>query len=1038
MESSAELNPRSHYLPLERQRELTGRGARVLLLDNGIEASDILGPNFVQLSEPADRSRADHSFRIASICGGSFPADNPRGLAPEAKFYSFNHALLTPENFIKELERIEIETGPIDIICVAWSAPAALELAIHGNAIAAELAHRGTLIIAAAGHDGRGRVRMPALWQDTLAVGVHDPELNPAIYCSHSDAFGKPEIFVPDLAVEALDATGARSVMKGTSAAAAVVTGLAALSVQWLRQNNKVSNPALVKASLLAATIPMSAGGSRAVVPNRLFDRGSYVCQFANATQKNYTLRFTKQAGVAFTITALVTRLSPSKFLSPYSALDLEINCSSVTRRFSSSIGYVLGDLPDRCDGPVEVRLGVRGAECSLTVAVQGGSEKHIPVQQPIARGRLTLGISASHHASACVLEGHVVKRAIQLERITRRKADGSPFLGNEDAAHYCLGALGIQTSDIDIFAYNSQPVLPGWTGLSRPLASRQFSLFDPYGPNAIFVSHHLAHAFAAYCASPFSQAVVVVADGAGGGIVGPETDLILTGPEMRSYLSREANSLPGIHVTSTYIFNPEGFKLVDREYAPSFNPRCGSSSLGETYAAVSEYIFKNWLDGGKLMGLAPYGDRQSEESLLYRDGSGRLAFRSSWKLSHSGPTGNDPLEYKDLAARIQADFEEAIVDRSRAAIKVTGHKNLILTGGLALNSVANEQVRRDSGCKEVFFFPAANDAGISVGAAHAAVFAKTGKARVDAPASWSDFQGHPYDGRDYAVAVEEEYRALVTESLSISTLARSLAEGWIVAWFESGSEFGPRALGHRSILASPKSRDTWLSINRRIKGREDFRPFAPVVAEEDAETFFELDVVSPYMLRVVKVRRPYRATLEAVCHVDGSARVQTVNSATNPSIYRLLVALRSLYHPPVLLNTSLNVAGEPIIETPSEAIRFLLTTPIDALVLGDRLLRRRSPPQNLLSHRSVLKLGPGVRLSHVSSRRTSTFEIESELSRQRIALSKCTHRILAALDGEASLRDLGVMPEDKDSVLPTLIALWSKCLVVYHGESDG
>ena len=1034
------LVPRRHFLPTRDQRAFTGRGATVLLLDNGIDEASLLGPNFICLSGFRGGSHGAHSFRVASIAGDPQPCDDPAGIAPDAKYFSFDHRLIKPGEFVECLKKIQHCIGHIDVISVAWSAPATLKLATEGNSWAAELSRQGTLIVAAAGHDGIGRVRLPALWTDALAVGVHDGTCRPTTFCSHSEAFGKPELFVENVALAARDKTGDVGVMRGTSAAVGVVSGLAALHVEWLEQVGRDPFPGLLKARILAATRSMTEGTSRALSPELSFSGPSCFYAVNDPTSADHSYYVEKAPGAPCCVAVVTTSQSTkSLFLSGLSRLEIEIEALGERRCFSSKVAHLVADVPESWGGLVRVKVRAWGAQAFAAIAFQGATEKRAASRQSAKRELLTLGISASHHASACVLEGHEVKRAVQLERLSRTKADGQPFLGSEAAPRYCLDSLGIRPSDIATFAYNSQPVLPGWTGLSRPLAADHFALFDPYGEDAVFVSHHLAHAFAAYAASPFDTAVIVVADGSGGGIVGSEQDLLLQGPEMRAYLEREPTTLPGIHVTSIYTFDPEGFQLIDREYAASFNPRCGSSSLGETYASVSQYIFGSWLDGGKLMGLAPYGDRKAHPSLLRRDESGQLVFGSAWKLSHADLTGREPLHYRELAARIQADVEEALLDRARSAVQKSGRGNLIFTGGLSLNCVANERIRRESGCAEAFFFPAASDAGICVGAAHAAVYRRTGATRAQRATRWSDFLGHPYDDRDYEVSLEEARCAVVCEPLSIPRLARGLAQGWVVAWFEGGSEFGPRSLGHRSILASPRTRETWNFINRRVKRREDFRPFAPIVNEEDAATYFELDEPSPYMLRVVQIREPYREFLGAVCHVDGSARVQTVGPTSGTRLHELLLEMKALSHPPVLLNTSLNVGGEPIVETPSEAIRLLLTTPIDALVLADRVVRRKSPPNKLLSARSILALSPGTRLKEVIETSSRVLTIESELSRGSFLLTSSQYRTLTALNGESSLEEAlsgGGHREVDESAPPLLTALWSHGLLLYLGEA--
>lgn len=1031
--------PRPHFLPSPEHRRLTGKGATVLLLDSGINAAGILSNDFTPLSPLRSDAANAHSFQVASICGDALPAGNPIGLAPAARFFSFDREQLRPEAFLPTLRSVIEQSGPLDIICVAWSAPATDDLAKRGNAWAAELSRQGTLIVAAAGHDGQGRVRMPALWRDVLAVGVHDEALIAKAQCSRSAAFAKPEIFVPDLGIMARDHAGERVPMWGTSAAVSVVAGLAALHVEWLAAQGRQGSAALLKASLLSATKAMSSGPGRALARERLFSEPTWLhVEEEGLRDREAHFVFDDVGGRQCTIAIVaLSAHEESRFLSSAPTIEATLIGTRDHLSASSSAGHLVLDLPYGWSGPFEMRLRVSGAHGSVGVVVQGANQHCKPLRRAVGREPVTIGIAASHHASACILVGREVRRAIQLERLSRHKADGEPFLDSEAAAHYCLDSLGLNRLDVDRFAYNCQPVLPGWTGLSRPLATSRFGLFDPYDANALFVSHHLAHAFAAYCASPFQTAVVIVADGAGGGVIGPEGDLLLDGLAMRNYLQRDADGLPGIHVFSIYRFDPGGYRLIHREHAASFNPRCGSSSLGETYAAVSQYIFGNWLDGGKLMGLAPYGNPNAQPSFLVRNASGDLVFDAKWKLAHCDQGIGDPLSQADLAARVQADIEEALVERMRKAVKAAGCRNLVFTGGIALNCVANERIRQESGCAEAFYFPASNDAGIAIGAAQAAIFHRTGTTR-GALTPWCEFLGHPYDDRDYEVAMEDWRDAITIEPYACADLAHRLVEGWVIAWFEGASEFGPRALGHRSILASPRSKDTWRFINRRVKGREDFRPFAPIVAEEHAATYFELREASPYMLRVVQIRDRYRDLLGAVCHIDGSARVQTLAASVTPRLHALLLELDRQAHPPILLNTSLNIGGEPIVETPAEAIRLLLTTPLDALVLGRFVLKRRAPPAGLLTMRSVLSLAPHVRILQEDRRHSRRYQIASDLMPTSIDVDECAHAVLAGLDGARSLSAIvscQIRAANSSALLPLIIALRSKGLLVYHGE---
>jgi carbamoyltransferase len=1035
--NAALVVPRDLALSSAKNRSLTGKGASVLLLDAGIDASHILGENFFHAAQFGAAQACDHSYKIASICGDHGPESLPCGVAPEARYTSAARSAFEPATMGDPLDQLKQQHGPFHVACIAWSAPTTTQLATWGREWALRFLDQGTLLVAAVGHDGEGKVRIPALWPEVLAVGVHDDLMEPTRYTSRSSAFEKPEIYVKDENFFSRTSAAEVGAIKGTSAAAGFVTGIAALYVEWLNDRNLPSDPLALKATILSASEPMPSADGRILKSEKLFPEVSCLSRFDCVSGVETIIRLEKAGNEAGQIAVSSSpQCLGAEFLSAEFSITATITSGVEEKRLVTRNSSLVIDVPSEWSGEIDLTLSTTGAKFSAAVSGNNVQIKTRSASRLKQRKIITLGISASHNASACILEGHDVLRAVQLERITRVKYDGEASLNRGAAAVYCLESVGLDTSDVGQFAYNVQSVLPGWCGLSRPVATADFKIFDPCGSDSVFVSHHLAHAFAAYSASPFRDALVIVADGAGGAIAGNESDLLLSGQEMLEYLKRENRALPGIHVMSTYIFDTESFRLVDRETAPSFNVRSGSSSLGETYAAVSQYIFGNWLDGGKLMGLAPYGRPETYPTFLGRDASGKLSFRSDWKLDHNLARRLDAMVHKDLAARIQRDFEEGMLDRVRAAVRKTGVNQIVLTGGLALNCVANERIKNESGCSEAFFFPASNDAGIAIGAAQGAVYKQTGSIKESHSRVWVDFLGHPYDERDCEIALAEASDGLVVEPLAIEQLAEEIARGWIIGWFQGGSEFGPRALGHRSILASPEKRATREFINLQVKGREDFRPFAPIVAEDFANEFFELDEPSPYMLRVVKIREQYREALAAVCHVDGSARVQTAGASALPELHSLLMLMSKFGHPPILLNTSMNVAGEPIIETPSEAIRLLLTTPLDALVLNSKLVRRRTPPDGLIGPNSILDLAPEVYTSEVIDRSSRQLTISSKLRGTGFSLSNDLYGVVSLSNGRKPVRDL-LNPSHLQEAIPTLIALLRKGMLIYCGESD-
>ncbi|MEO8184847.1 MAG: carbamoyltransferase C-terminal domain-containing protein [Deltaproteobacteria bacterium] len=375
------------------------------------------------------------------------------------------------------------------------------------------------------------------------------------------------------------------------------------------------------------------------------------------------------------------------------------------------------------------------------------------------------------------------------------------------------------------------------------------------------------------------------------------------------------------------------------------------------------------------------------------------------------------------MAARIQADFETALLERVQGFLAQSSATQLAYAGGLALNSVANERIAALVGPENFYVMPSSSDAGIAIGAAAAGEQHLTGStAHV---AAGHDYLGHPYDDRDCTVAIRAVADAVTAVSATVEEVSEALVNGHVIGWFDGASEFGPRALGHRSILADPRKKEMWLHINRRIKFREDFRPFAPMVPRELAHEFFELEGESPYMLRVVRVRQQYRDLLGAVTHVDGSARVQTVDARVAPRIHELLLAFGRRSGIPVLLNTSLNVRGEPVVETPAEALEMLLCTHLDGLVLGSSWVQRR---QLRIDASSSIRLAPKTSVRSSSERGQPRYEVCAQARGSKsYPLDPATYAVLAHATGRetvGALLEEHAQGRDGDKLVERLNAL--------------
>jgi carbamoyltransferase len=593
------------------------------------------------------------------------------------------------------------------------------------------------------------------------------------------------------------------------------------------------------------------------------------------------------------------------------------------------------------------------------------------------------LGISAFYHDSAAALveDGRIVAAA-QEERFTRKKHDAS---FPHHAIGYCLAAVGAKLSEIDHVAFYDKPFLkferlletyialapqgfrsfqmaiPLWLReklFQKSLLRKKLKEFDEdfASDKLLFAEHHLSHAASAFYPSPFDKAVVLTMDGVG---------------EWAT--------------TSAAMGEGSALEIFQEIHFPH--------SLGLLYSALTYYTgFKVNSGEYKVMGLAPYGAPKYAQLILDRlvdlkpDGSFRLDMsyfdyctgltmtnERFAKLFGAPVRSPDQLLtsfHMDMAASIQAVLEEAVLRLTRSLAAKTGARNLCLAGGVALNCVANGKVLRDGKFDQIWIQPAAGDAGGAVGAALAAFHQfKDGKRTVAA----GDGMSGAFLGPEFSQSeIEQRLTAagarfsVLREDEMIEATAQALADQLAVGWFQGRMEFGPRSLGARSILGDPRSPTMQKNLNLKVKYRESFRPFAPAVLREDVADWFELNSDSPYMLIVADVRAERRRAMSAeaqalfgidklnvarsdipaVTHVDYSARIQTVSADTNPRFHRLLTRFKALTGCSVLVNTSFNVRGEPIVCTPEDAFRCFMGNELDLLVIGNCVLRKSE--QNL------------------------------------------------------------------------------------------
>ncbi len=583
------------------------------------------------------------------------------------------------------------------------------------------------------------------------------------------------------------------------------------------------------------------------------------------------------------------------------------------------------------------------------------------------------LGISALYHdsAAALVIDGQIIAAA-QEERFTRKKHDHN---FPKHAIEFCLRQAGITSKDLDYVGFYDKPLtkferlietylafapagyrsfrqaMPLWLKKKLHVPSEIRNSLPDYKRRIVFLDHHQSHAASAFFPSPFDVAAILTLDGVG-------------------------------EWSTTCIGHGQGnkLKLLQEIRFPH--------SLGLLYSAFTYYTgFRVNSGEYKLMGLAPYGNPIYKDLILAHlldlkaDGSMRMDmsyFNYCQGLTMTGPKfhrlfGGEPRRSEslitqremDLASSVQAVTEEAMLRMARHAHRSTGSKNLVLAGGVALNCVGNGRIRREGPFENIWIQPAAGDAGGALGTALFIWNQLLDRPRV---AQTPDSQQGSFLGPEFAEAVigsvlneqKAVFQSFDNHELLCDAVAKLIASEKVVGWFQGRMEFGPRALGARSILADARSPRMQSTLNLKVKFRESFRPFAPIVLKEHMDQYFEMrpQEDSPYMLLVapVQVERRLatdatstafgieqlnltRSDIPAVTHVDYSARIQTIDRVRNPLVHQLLTRFHALTGCAAMINTSFNVRGEPIVCTPTDAYRCFMMTDMDALAIGKNLL---------------------------------------------------------------------------------------------------
>lgn len=573
------------------------------------------------------------------------------------------------------------------------------------------------------------------------------------------------------------------------------------------------------------------------------------------------------------------------------------------------------------------------------------------------------LGISCDYHDSAAALlrDGEIVFAA-QEERFSRHKGDES---FPRESVRRALDFAGIDVSDLAAIAYYEKPLLKfidrilhtffkvwprGFRAYHRAMRewmthklfiqSRIRTELDFQG-EILTVPHHVSHAAGTFYASGFDEAAILTADGVG-------------------------------EWATTSISHGRGVDLLPHKEIRF------PHSLGLLYSAITHHLgFDVNADEYKVMGLAPYGSPRllpQLQKLLDVRSDGSFALRMEYFEYEHGlrmcgrrmaellgeprrqPDGEITRFHQDLARSIQDLLEERMLALAAEARREVGASRLCLSGGVALNCVANARILRSGLFDDVFIQPASGDAGSALGAALAVWHMRFGGSRL--PRLDHVFLGPGYDAGEIQRVLDARripYERLDPEAVAERT-AKRIADDRVVGWFQGRMEFGPRALGARSILADPRNAENWQRVNRKIKFRESFRPFAPTVLQEAASDYFDIDRESPFMLLVADVLPARRADIPAVTHVDGSARLQTLRRDQHPRFHELLRCFQRQTGCPVVINTSFNVRDEPIVERPEDALDCFLRTQMDDLVLGEFLVDK----ENLMATRAARPPGDG------------------------------------------------------------------------------
>jgi carbamoyltransferase len=658
-----------------------------------------------------------------------------------------------------------------------------------------------------------------------------------------------------------------------------------------------------------------------------------------------------------------------------------------------------------------------------LIIGFTGGMDAVYENQSQLPEGSM-------HDAAAVLLHDGKVVAAIEQERLDRIKHSNKR---SADAIKFCLKHYGVEAKDIDAFCYYmTESYLNndiGYHYVQHPENKERFTarqmawgilsaeLGFELDPNKLFfVEHHMAHAVSAYMMSGFDESLVVTFDG-------------------------EGNFSSG----SISVGKNSQLERIKTFSAPQ--------SLGHFYLAVIEFLGYTFFDEYKVMGLAPYGDPQKYRHILqkfytlteegnyelYMERIPEILLKEISSPRRKGESFSQ--EHKDIAAALQEAVETIIFHVLKHYRQQTGLRHLSLAGGVAHNCTVNGKILYAGLFDDIFVQPAANDSGCALGAALATYQQLSPQGKKPTRLE------HVYWGTDIGNTILSQlnrwHQFINIKKMddSSTTVAQRLASGSVIGWIQGRSEFGPRALGNRSILADPRPSENKAIINDMVKKREGYRPFAPSVLEECVQDYFEVpkDKMSfPFMIFVLKVKKEVQSLLGAITHVDGTARVQTVSKQTNQKFWHLIDAFGKITGVPVLLNTSFNNHAEPIVDSIDDAVVCFLTTKLDYLVVGDYLVEKRKVP--LSAYHGLVPVQP----KHIHLRKTKRFTPDQGFiecyecasthhSKYDVEISESVYCLLSKADGITPLGELLHEVTDTEQLSLTIeetLDLWSRRII--------